>query len=75
MQPPPPPPPTSSAKPITYKERQEQERRCALTIREKRWEDIYPLHAAAQRGDPAELVKLTRLRDLNEQVAAIYCVY
>ena len=65
---PPPPPPTFAAKPITYKEKQEQERRCALTVREKRWEDIYPLHAAAQRGDRIELMKLIRFRDLNQQV-------
>jgi hypothetical protein len=70
MIPPPPPPTLSANKPITYKEKQEQERKSALTVRERRWEDIYPLHAAAQRGDEGQVNYLRKIRDPNQQVRA-----
>ena len=68
--PPPPPPPSASAvKPVSYKEQQERDRKSALTVRERRWEDIYPLHAAAQRGDYIDIERLARMRDVNQQVS------
>eukprot|EP00128_Syssomonas_multiformis_P000642 Colp12_sorted_trinity150504_noHs@18817 len=54
--PPPPPPPALDKKPLSYKEQQKS----ALVVRKERWEDKYPIHAAAQRGN------LLKLREFIE---------